>query len=80
MIGDSWQLRKHSLLGHWAAHSAEPPGPWQNGRKKRGGEKRWGCRRAAEWGELAENQEGDGGARANTGREIYKYIQIWRDG
>lgn len=45
MIGDSWQLRKYSLLGHWAAHSAEPPGPWQNGRKKgRGEEKRWGWR------------------------------------
>lgn len=42
MIGDSWQLRKYSLLGHWAAHSAEPPGPWQNGRKKEGEERRKG--------------------------------------
>ena len=24
MIGDSWQLRKYSLLGHWAVHCVEP--------------------------------------------------------
>lgn len=23
MIGDSWQLRKYSLLGHWAVHCVE---------------------------------------------------------
>lgn len=38
MIGDSWQLRKYSLLGHWAEHCVEPPRPWhtcRNGKKKR---------------------------------------------
>lgn len=25
MIGDSWQLRKYSLLGHWAVHCVKPP-------------------------------------------------------
>lgn len=66
MIGDSWQLRKHSLLGHWPVHSVEPPGPWrtcENG--KRGGGKRGGGRwgwanksRNRKDGELAKNQQG----------------------
>lgn len=73
MIGDSWQLRKYSLLGHWAAHSAEPPGPWQNGRKKRREEeKRWGggvgWTGAEEWGSWP-----------GTNRGTVMHVPTWRE-
>lgn len=74
MIGDSWQLRKHSLLGHWAAHSAEPPGPWQNGRMRRGGEKRWGCHRVGRAG-----REPGGGTAELVPTPGEKCIQIRMD-
>lgn len=74
MIGDSWQLRKHSLLGHWAAHSAEPPGPWQKGRMRRGGEKRWGCHRVGRAG-----REPGGGTAELVPTPGEKYIQIRMD-
>lgn len=78
MIGDSWQLRKYSLLGHWAVHCAEPPGPWHTckmGRRRGGGGRgRWGWvyktqnRRV---GELAKNQQGNSNARANIETATY---------
>lgn len=53
MIGDSWQLRKHSLLGHWAVHSVEPPGPWCTCEKR----------------EEEEEEEDGGGGRTRAGTE-----------
>lgn len=53
MIGDSWQLRKHSLLGHWAVHSVEPPGPWCTCEKR----------------EEEEEEEECGGGRTRAGTE-----------
>lgn len=64
MIGDSWQLRKHSLLGHWPVHSVEPPGPWrtcENGKRRGKAGGRWGWAnksRNRRDGELAKNQQG----------------------
>lgn len=64
MIGDSWQLRKHSLLGHWPVHSVKPPGPWrtcENGKRRGEGGGRWGWAnksRNRRDGELAKNQQG----------------------
>lgn len=64
MIGDSWQLRKHSLLGHWPVHSVEPPDPGAHASTGRGEEKEeeggglLNKSRNSRDGELAKNQQG----------------------
>lgn len=90
MIGDSWQLRKYSLLGHWAVHCVEPPGPWHTckmGRRREGG--RWGWVNKSEnrrVGELAKNQQGNSDACANIERATYtdgqeeRGMEEWEEG
>lgn len=86
MIGDSWQLRKHSLLGHWPVHSVEPPGPrhtCENG-KRGGGRERWGWAtksRNRKDGELAKNQQGKKCCTCwRMEAERHRQTDGWREG
>lgn len=86
MIGDSWQLHKYSLLGHWAVHCAEPPGPWHTCKvgRSRGGGGRWG------WVNKTENRRGGGAGQEPTGEQrctcqhrnsnIYRWTESEGDG
>lgn len=71
MIGDSWQLRKHSLLGHWAVHSVEPPGPWRTGEN---GKRR---RRKVGVGEQEPEQKRRGARQEPTGEKV---LHVLADG
>lgn len=77
MIGDSWQLRKHSLLGHWAAHSCRAPrtlAKWEEEERRR--EKVGGATGVGRAGR--EPRGGGGGARANTEGEIHTDMEGWK--